>query len=105
MTGISWCDGSYSIRRTASEIYAVEYIIEGEGSLHINGTRYDPRKGDTYLLHRGTNHIYRSSAENPWVKIWAAFHGSLPDELMAGYEFQNTYLIRGCDVEGELQNI
>ena len=105
MTGISWCDRSYRIRRIASSVYAVEYIIEGSGSLSINGNRYNPRKGDTYILHKGTDHTYRSSAEEPWVKIWVAFQGTLVDSLIAEYGLQETYLVPACDVENELQGI
>ena len=105
MTGISWCDGSYRIQRMDSPYYAVEYIMQGTGYLEINGQRYSPCRGDTYITHKGSRHFYGSSGEDPWIKVWVAFHGTLVDELMTGYRLDKVYHIGACDVEDELMNI
>ena len=103
--GISRCDGSYRIERKNSRIYAVEYIIEGSGFLDINGSRFMPKKGDTFITHPGSNHTYGSSSEDPWVKIWIGFKGQLADMLFAKYRLQNTFFIEACNVEAELKDI
>lgn len=103
--GISQCDGSYLVRRPNSRIYAVEYVIEGSGFLEIEGNKLKPQKGDTFVTHPGSNHVYGSSAENPWEKIWIGFKGRLADALFSEYGLEQTYLVNNCNVEVELRDI
>jgi AraC family transcriptional regulator, arabinose operon regulatory protein len=103
--GISRCDGSYRIQRNNAQLYAVEYIIEGEGFLEIDGKKLTPKKGDTFITHLGSNHQYGSSEKNPWEKIWIGFKGRMPDALFAEYGLEHTYLVENCNVEVELRDI
>lgn len=67
LTGTSYCDYTYRISRTLaqSDVYVIEYIISGEGTININDQQYHPRAGDFYLLQPGTPHEYYSSADRP----------------------------------------
>lgn len=51
MTGISYCDGKYEIKRKNSKIYCMEYIIKGTGTVLEEGNRFTASNGDVYLLH------------------------------------------------------
>src|SRR5262249_27175990 len=44
--------------------------------------------GDMYLLHKGTQHRYYSSKEDPWVKIWMNLKGSLLEHLLEVYPLE-----------------
>ena len=85
IVGISYCDGSYRIHRPQSSIACVEYILSGRGTVQIDGKTYHPTAGDTYFLPVGYDHLYYSSAEEPWVKIWVNFSGPLAAAMTEAY--------------------
>lgn len=85
ITGISYCDGSYSIERKKSDIYCLEYIVSGTGIVCEEDTFFSASQGDVYLLHRGRSHFYYSDADDPWIKIWLNTRGPLVDNLMTLY--------------------
>ncbi len=99
IAGRSYCDSSYSISRTNSDILSFEYIIEGEGTLQINGNTLYPKKGDVYLLKKGSNHhYYTTKTDNPWVKVWVVFCGDFAQSIFDQYIPKDCYLVEGCNV-------
>jgi AraC family transcriptional regulator, arabinose operon regulatory protein len=98
MAGISYCDGSYRIERKNCPFYAFEYIIEGEGTLIINSHKFNPKKGDVYILQQSSEHVYFSSQNNPWTKIWFAVRGELVESLLNTYRLNHTYYLADCEV-------
>lgn len=105
MTGISYCDGGYRIRRGKSDIVCVEYIVSGSGSVICNGRRYYPKAGDMYMLPVGSEHIYYSDAEDPWVKIWFNASGELAERLPEMYSLGHRILFEGTDGSKYIKNI
>lgn len=85
MAGISYCDGSYAIRRNQSPYMVAEYIIKGEGVIVLNGRKYTAREGDIYLLVPGEDHYYYSDSKNPWEKIWFNAMGTVINSLLQEY--------------------
>lgn len=81
MCGISYCDGSYEIYRKNSEVSVIEYILSGCGTVSVNGKSFCAEKDDIYFLQRGEDQFYYSDAENPWIKIWMNFSGTLSDSI------------------------
>lgn len=98
LTGISYPDPNYVISREQSEIYCLEYIIDGEGTIQVDNKIYHPSKGDVYILPKGRKHHYYSSQHNPWTKIWINVNGSLCDALFHIYRLENVHLVKNCDV-------
>lgn len=102
MAGISYCDGSYSIRRKDSPIYVLEYVLEGQGTVKTDAEEFTAARGDTYLLHRHSGHWYYSSAKDPWVKIWVNAKGSLIDSLIHVYGLDAVTHVQGADTKSLL---
>lgn len=100
MAGISYCDGNYKISRKNSAIYVFEYILEGEGVVKTDSAEFTAVKGDIYILHKHSNHMYYSSGKNPWTKIWFNARGQLIDNLISTYKLNNINHIEGLDVSG-----
>ena len=98
IAGTSYCDRTYQISRNDSKILSFEYILEGEGTLEINGKTFHPRKSDVYLLTRHSNHRYFSDGKNPWTKVWIVFDGAFGEFLFNHYIPAETYLVRNCDI-------
>ncbi len=85
LAGKSFCDGSYTISRQKSEVYVLEYILAGTGTIIHNGHKYTASAGEMYLLHEGVQHRYYSSKEDPWEKIWMNIKGTLIEHLLEVY--------------------
>ena len=98
LAGISYCDGRYRISRRKSSIFVFEYVIEGKGTLIEDGIKYEPEKGDVYIVHKGSDHTYYSSADNPWTKIWFNVGGMLVEKLVDAYGLSNVCLVKNCGI-------
>lgn len=86
MAGISYCDGSYRMKRQDSAETVIEYIVEGRGYLNVDGENYAATAGDAYILRKGTTHTYWSDAKSPWVKIFFNIRGSLAEKILVEYQ-------------------
>lgn len=93
LTGITYPDPHYIIERTDSPYYCLEYIYEGEGTVYIDCEELHPKKGDIYILPKGSKHRYFSSSHSPWKKIWMNIYGPLCDTLFSVYGLNHTFLI------------
>ena len=81
--GETVCDGKYRISRSCSDLNSLEYIVDGAGTLEINGQVLYPKAGDVFLLTEGSRHTYYAVA----------------DCLLRTYLPRDTYLFHGCYVE------
>lgn len=86
MAGISYCDGTYRMKRQDSAETVLEYIVEGRGYLNVDGENYAATKGDVYILRKKTTHTYWSDAKSPWVKIFFNIRGSLAEKILEEYQ-------------------
>ena len=56
--GVSFPDERYRVRRKMSRTTVVEYIIDGEGYVLMNGSMHKVQKGQAYVLQAGIPHDY-----------------------------------------------
>lgn len=73
--------------------YALAYLIEGEGTLEINGKRYRLKKGDLYLVPPATNYHETNSPTNPYQYYCVAFYGASCKPLLARAGFTDDNLV------------
>ncbi len=99
LCGITHCRPNYHIERRNSCECVVEYIVRGSGVFRTNGLEFHPIAGDVYIAHIGTNHAYRTSAREPWEKIWFNLQGTLVGELVRIYGLENTHYLPQCNQE------
>lgn len=99
MIGISYCDGTYFIHRSHSDICVVEYIVKGTGTVIVNGKSYTASAGDVYLLEPETDHTYYSDGEEPWTKLFINAKGALIVPLLKAYGLQGKVLFPRCPLE------
>lgn len=109
LAGKSWCDGSYMIARENPDIWVLEYIIAGQGTVRVDGIRrekYYPGAGDVYLLPAGRRHSYFSDARDPWVKLFVNCRGPVVDGLADAYGLTDQILFHNMQhLEGKFQKI
>ncbi len=103
--GESFCDESFGFKRADYADYSLEYILEGEGTLHINGRTYTPKRGDIFFLDKHSAHEYYCSRENPWHKLFISFSGSLADAFAAAYLQLDEYVFPGEKLESIFRTI
>lgn len=92
IAGISYCDGSYRIRRPESGVMSVEYIYDGSGTVEYEGNVYHPEKDDVYMVLPGRDQVYYSDEKTPWKKIWFNASGTLIYALTDAYGLTDTCL-------------
>lgn len=103
--GETVCDEKFLIERSKSDLNSLEYIVEGTGTLEINGQVLHPKKGDIFFISEGSRHKYYSQRENGWHKYFISFYGPVADALIKYYLPDNTYLFENCFAEKIFQRI
>lgn len=91
LAGITFPDASYEISRENSWINVLEYVIDGCGTVEINGKKFDVKGGDVYFLPQGSNHRYYASKEKPFKKIWMNIGGELCTRIVQAYNLTGRY--------------
>ena len=72
--------------------YALHYVLEGQGTLHIEDKEFSVSAGWMFLLPAGVPVTYYPDAENPWSYIWFGLEGSFAQLLSE----------IGCSIESPL---
>lgn len=95
LCGISYCDGSYQIcRNRNSATFVFEFVRKGRGYLRINQEELAPQAGDLYIVPAHSDHVYGSSADDPWEKLWFNVSGPLVGSLLTAYGMDGVHLVR-----------
>lgn len=97
IAGKTYADKNYHVRREYSQIYVLEYILSGKGTLQIYNHdstihTYYPKKGDVYLLHPNARYYYFSDSDNPWTKLWINCRGPVVSGLVNAYSLNKKIL-------------
>lgn len=98
LSGITYPDPDYKIYRKCSELYVIESVEKGEGTVICDGKRYRVQKGDAYLLPAGSEHRYYSDKHNPWEKKWINAAGALCETLVSTYGIGKTVFFPQCPI-------
>lgn len=99
MCGISYCDGSYEMHRKNSDVSVIEYILSGCGTVSVNGKSFCAEKDDIYFLKKGEDQLYYSDSENPWIKIWMNFSGTLSDSITECHNLSDIHLFHAPNLK------
>ena len=105
LAGTSYCDESYKIKRTKSELLIAEYVMKGEGTVVLDGKSYIAKENDIYLLPMGKDHMYYSDSQNPWQKLWFNVRGTLVMELLREYNPRNIVVFENAGGEEYFKRI
>lgn len=104
MCGTSYCDGSYRIQRTNSNLSLFEFVIRGKGTVTEGDNTFSAREGDIYILHEGRNHHYSADPDDPWIKIWMNLSGPAVEHLIYAYGLEQVNLVSGLDLKAEFEH-
>lgn len=88
LMGITLPNPRYEIKRewsrkgTSEYLNMIEYIIEGEGEILINGKWHTARAGDVFVIRSTQDQFYRANPKNPWKKIWFNYYANYFDTFL-----------------------
>lgn len=103
--GITNPDPSYRVKRKASAVYIIEYIVSGNGFLKVNGKKYKLTAGDAYIIHVGDECEYGADKNNPYKKYWINFSPSFFfNEILKAYSI-NERVFKGLDLSSKFEKI
>lgn len=92
LAGITYPDINYHIKAQSRPLTVIEYVLNGEGYVLIDG-KYEKVGADMiYLLNMGEHHDYFSDKSNPFTKIFLNISGSVAKELSSLYGLENEHL-------------
>ena len=96
LTGVTYPDARYRIDRDHSTVLCLEYVISGKGHVETGPRPFHPCAGSVYALPPGLHHRYYADARDPWEKIWVNVRGSLCEELLRLYGFEQPVYAPDC---------
>ncbi|MBR6548485.1 MAG: AraC family transcriptional regulator [Clostridia bacterium] len=71
--------------------YLLHLVLDGEGSFHMGGNTYYPRRGDAFLIYPETDNFYCSDNQNPWEYVWVQFHGNECESICSALGFSREH--------------
>jgi len=73
--GMERCTPGYAFGPYIRENYVIHFVMEGKGTLQVEGKLYEIRKDQAFLLRPGVETIYQADRKDPWMYAWIGFHG------------------------------
>ena len=91
--------------RMSSPIACLQYVISGQGTVICDDQIFTVHSGDTFLLPANTNHIYYSTTENHFERIWINFKGELANSLLKTFQLERQIVFQKTDTRALLEEI
>lgn len=79
--------------------YLIEFILDGECVLGVNGCIRTVRKGQAFCIPPATQHYYSESKDNPSKRFWISFSGHQAQAIAASLPINSDYLARFYNYE------
>ena len=79
----------YIVRGAYSKVVNLEYVVEGEGEILLDGVWKTASAGDFFILRSQEPHEYRSKKHNPWHKIWINYCADYTLSLLDAYNVKS----------------
>ena len=97
MAGIDYCHENYRVVRKNSDVSVLAYVLSGSGTIQVDSLTFYAKKGDVFILRKGSNHEYFTDKNNEWVFLWFNIKGDFFKQLLAAYIMQNVCIVEDCD--------
>lgn len=94
MFGQNYCHSEYRNVRQGSEITVIGFVLEGQGMVKVNSLTYYPKKGDVFILPKGSDHEVKADPKQQeyWTYLWYNLRGN-SIRLLEAFRLQSTILI------------
>ncbi len=105
LAGITYPDVNYHITRKISSVNVIEYVLDGEGYVWVDGRKHHVIKDTIYLLYKGEPHKYYSDANSPFTKIFLNITGDFFEEIVRFYEISGKHFFEGGNLKPKFEKI
>lgn len=96
MAGITYPDPTYQIVRQNSFVSVIEYIVDGEGYVVVDGKPHHVKQDMIYFLPAGADHKYFADEENPYTKIFMNIDESpFVSQMVSSFGLSGKYFFDG----------
>lgn len=92
------CPPDHSWGPKARPQYHMHFIIDGKGTLEINGKTYHLGKGQIFLLPPNVTSCYYADHNDPWHYAFACFVGTQAERYLKKAGFSDEVIIRHCNL-------
>lgn len=82
--GIQQCTPGYTYNHKIPNEYHLHFVLGGAGSLTVDGTRYELKTDDIFLIPKGIPIKYNADHKKPWEYMWITFDGEMAETYL-GY--------------------
>lgn len=96
--GYHECPPDHSWGPKARPQYHMHFIMEGKGTLEINGKTYHLGKGQIFLLPPNVTSCYYADHNTPWHYAFACFVGTQAERYLKKAGFSDEVIIRQCNL-------
>ncbi len=103
--GITHPLSNYFIKRSDSNFYVFEYIIDGKGYLIYDDKRFELLKGDFFLLEPHTRQYVYSDKFDPMHKYFVVFYCDMMQTVLQELDLAGVTLFSGFNAQAEMAQI
>lgn len=91
LSGITYPSPNYHIIRECSDVWVIEYVLEGKGYVLLGDETHEIEKDMIYFLPEGMRHEYYADPKDPYKKIFMNVSGELCKQLVFAYGLSKRY--------------
>lgn len=99
LCGVEHCLPDYRFDATGRDGYHLHVILEGKGTLCVNGEEKALHFGQIFLTKPNEETWYKADSEDPWVYCWMAFDGAIAKKCTEDAGFSNGVNVLDCHVD------
>jgi len=81
--GYHQCSPNYSYNHKIPNEYHLHFVMNGKGTLFVNGKKYIANKNDIFIIPKGTEFSYKADQIDPWEYGWVTFDGVKAEDYLA----------------------
>lgn len=75
------CEKKHSFGPRICPYTIIHYVLSGKGTLEKNGTVYEVKEGEMFIIFEDEIAKYTADCEDPWEYIWIAYDGIYSKKL------------------------
>ncbi|MGN1099019.1 MAG: AraC family transcriptional regulator [Christensenellales bacterium] len=82
--GYEKCDPLHYVGPLKKLVYLLHVVLDGKGQFRVNGTTYNLKRGDVFLINPDDLIYYQADRNDPWEYRWVRFNGRSVPLLFEG---------------------
>ncbi|MDD3279296.1 MAG: AraC family transcriptional regulator [Lachnospiraceae bacterium] len=92
--GSEYCDAGHRFGPNRREEELLHVILDGSGTLEMNGCCYKLEKGEAFYIPKGKEAYYEADKSDPWQYVWVGFSGIIAKDTIQKAGFSENSPVR-----------